>query len=123
MGKTGACHRWAVGRTVLLLGKTSGKSLDLDEVIAMPRSVREIREHGDELAKRFEDYAPRPEDERDPKAYLALRQAALTRAEAGRSVQPAVTRARTSGYSWRWIGAVIGTSGEAAHQRYGAGEA
>ncbi len=89
----------------------------------MPRSVKEILEHGDELAKRFEDYEPRPEDKRDPEAYLALRQAALTRAEAERSIQQAVTRARTSGYSWHSIGAVIGTSGEAARQRYGAKDA
>jgi hypothetical protein len=68
-------------------------------VIVLPRSVREILEHGDELAKRFEDCDPRPEDERDPEAYLALRQAALIRAEAERSVQQAVTHARTSGYS------------------------
>ncbi|MDP9406921.1 MAG: hypothetical protein M3P95_03260 [Actinomycetota bacterium] len=86
----------------------------------MPRSVSEILEHGAELAQRFEDYTPRPEDERDPQAYRALREAALTRAEAERSVQQAVTQARASGYSWRSIGAVIGTSGEAARQRYGA---
>jgi hypothetical protein len=65
MGKTGACHTCAVGGTVLLLGKMSGKSLDHDDVIVLPRSVREILEHGDELAKRFEDYAPRLEDDRD----------------------------------------------------------
>ena len=92
-------------------------------MIVLPRSVREILEHGDELAKRFEDCDPRPEDERDPEAYLALRQAALIRAEAERSVQQAVTRARISGYSWRSIGAVLGTSGEAARERYGAKDA
>ncbi len=42
----------------------------------MPRCVTEILEHADELAKRSEDYDPRPEGERDPEAYLALRLAA-----------------------------------------------
>ncbi len=112
------------GRTdVLLIRQDIGQDLDHDEVIVLPRSVREILEHGDELGKRFEDYAPRPEDERDPEAYLALRQAALTRAEAEHSVQQALTRARTSGYSWRSTSAVNRTSGEAPRQRYGAGDA
>jgi hypothetical protein len=56
----------------------------------------------------------------EPEAFTALRRAALARADAERSVQQAVTQARASGYSWRSIGAVIGTSGEAARQRYGA---
>ena len=88
----------------------------------MPRTVPEILNHADDLAKRFEDYTPRPEDERDPQAFTALRQAALDRAEAERSVQHAVAEARARGYSWRSIGAVIGTSGEAARQRYGAAQ-
>ena len=34
----------------------------------MPRSVEDILKHADELAKRFEDYEPRAEDECEPDA-------------------------------------------------------
>lgn len=86
----------------------------------MPRSVRETLEHSDQVAKRFENYEPSPEDRRDPEAYLALRRAAETRADAERSVVNAVRRARDAKYSWQIIGSLLGTSGEAARQRYGA---
>ena len=85
----------------------------------MPRTVQDILDHGDELAKRFEDHDPTPDDERDPEILLALRTAVLGRTEAERSIQQAVTEAREHRYSWRSIGALLGTSGEAARQRYG----
>ncbi len=85
----------------------------------MPRTVQDILDHGDELSKRFEDYEPTPDDERDPESFLALRRAVLGRSEAERSIQMAVTEARQHGYSWRSIGTLLGTSGEAARQRYG----
>jgi hypothetical protein len=88
-------------------------------VIVMPRTVQDILDHSDALAKRFEDYEPAPGDERDPEAFLALRRAVESRAEAERSIAQAVAAARASGYSWRTIGSIIGTSGEAARQRYG----
>lgn len=84
----------------------------------MPRTAQDIVEHGDDLARRFEDYDPHPGDERDPDVYLALRRAVLGRSDAERSVQEAVARARADGYSWRAIGDLIGTTGEAARQRY-----
>lgn len=34
----------------------------------MPRTVEDILKHADDLAKRFEDYDPSAEDERDPDA-------------------------------------------------------
>jgi len=86
----------------------------------MPRTVQDILDHADELASRFEDYEPAPEDERDPKVFAALRDAALSRSDAERSISLAVEQARASGYSWAFIGSVLGTSGEAARQRYGA---
>lgn len=86
---------------------------------AVPRTVQDILDHSDELAKRFEDYQPSPEDERDPEAFVALRQAVRSRAQAERSIVEAVAQARASGYSWRTIGSLVGTSGEAARQRYG----
>jgi hypothetical protein len=85
----------------------------------MPRSVQEILDHADELARRFEDYEPVPDDERDPKVFAALRDAALSRSDAERSIRVAVEQARANGYSWALIGSLLGTSGEAARQRYG----
>jgi hypothetical protein len=89
------------------------------EVTTMPRTVKDILEHADELAKRFEDYEPSPDDEREPEVFAALRRSVLARSEAERSISQAVTEARSHGYSWRTIGALLGTTGEAARQRYG----
>lgn len=85
----------------------------------MPRSVQEILDHADELAARFEDYEPTKGDERDPETYAALRRAVVSRSDAERSIREAVEQARSHGYSWAFIGKIIGTSGEAARQRYG----
>lgn len=85
----------------------------------MPRSVREIIDQADALAKRFEDYEPATGDERDPRAWDVLRRAAVSRSQAEREVLDAVDRARGEGYSWAEIGSLLGTSGEAARQRYG----
>jgi len=86
--------------------------------MAMPRTVREILDHGDELAARFEAYDPEPGDERDPGVIGELRSAAVARADAERSLQQAVVHAREQRYSWQVIGSLLGTSGEAARQRY-----
>jgi hypothetical protein len=85
----------------------------------MPRSVHDILHHADELAKRFEEYEPSASDERDPQVFTELRRAVLSRSEAERAIVEAVSRAREHGYSWAFIGSLIGTSGEAARQRYG----
>ncbi len=85
----------------------------------MPRSVEDILKHADELAKRFEDYEPEAGDEQDPDAVSALRQAVTARSDAERSIRDAVALARQGGLSWAMIGSLIGTSGEAARQRYG----
>jgi hypothetical protein len=86
----------------------------------MPRTVQEILDHADELAKRFEDYEPAEGEQRDPRAFVALRDAVITRSEAERSIKAAVDDARADGYSWELIGSLLGTTGEAARQRYGA---
>ena len=78
----------------------------------MPRSLEEIIEHADELADVFEQYEPAPEDE-------GLRIAAARRAEADRALLDAVSEARAHRVSWKAIGRLLGTSGEAARQRYG----
>jgi hypothetical protein len=87
--------------------------------MTVPRSVQEILDHADELAARFEDYEPAKSDERDPAAYTALRDAVVSRSQAERAILEAVEKARAQGYSWAFIGNIIGTSGEAARQRYG----
>ena len=84
----------------------------------MPRTVQDILDHADELTSRFESYEPTPQDERDPEAFVALRDAVLSRSDAERSIKAAVDNARVRGYSWALIGSLLGTSGEAARQRY-----
>lgn len=85
----------------------------------MPRSIQEILDHADELAQRFEDYDPEPDDERPVEEYL-LERAALARARGERQIVDAVTAARTKGVPWQRIGELLGTSAQAAQQRYGA---
>ncbi|GED00080.1 MULTISPECIES: hypothetical protein [Actinomycetes] len=84
----------------------------------MPRTVEEILAHADELAARFEQYEPRPEDELDVDAITALRAAIAEQSAAERHVIDAVRAARHAGMSWAAIGAFVGTTGEAARQRY-----
>jgi hypothetical protein len=85
----------------------------------MPRTIDEIINQAEELATRFEDHEPDSDDVRDARALRELRHAFLDRAAAERSVTLAVRRARADGHSWASIGAMVGTSGEAARQRYG----
>jgi hypothetical protein len=83
----------------------------------MPRSIQEILDHADELAKTFEDYEPGPNDERSVEEYL-LERATIARARSEREIVDAITRARGKGVSWQRIGAILGTSAQAAQQRY-----
>jgi hypothetical protein len=85
----------------------------------MPRSLEEILAHADELADAFEAYEPEPEDEGKASSLMALRLAATRRAEADRALLEAVVDARHHHVSWAAIGNLLGTSGEAARQRYG----
>lgn len=84
----------------------------------MPRSVDEILAHADELAARFEDYEPSASDELDARAVALLRGAIAERSAAERHVIEAIKAAREAGLSWSAIGNLVGTSGEAARQRY-----
>lgn len=84
----------------------------------MPRSIQEILDHADELAKRFEDYEPSPDDEVAVAEHL-LRRAALARARSERQISEAVEAARRAGVSWKRIGAELGITAQAAQQRYG----
>jgi hypothetical protein len=85
----------------------------------MPRTVEEILAHADELAKRFEDYEPRPGDAKDAAPLRAVREAFEDAARAQSRLNERIAVARVAGLSWASIGAMLGTSGEAARQRYG----
>lgn len=85
----------------------------------MPRSIQEILDQADELAQRFESYEPAAADERPVEEYM-LERAALARARGERQVADAVIAARAAGASWQKIGSLLGTSAQAAQQRYGA---
>lgn len=84
----------------------------------MPRSLDDLVVQADELAEEFERYEPRDEDRGEP-TLLALRRAAYRRALMERELVEKVREARLAGYSWAKIGEELGTSGEAARQRYG----
>ena len=86
--------------------------------MTMPRTIQEILDHADELAQRFEDYEPQPDDERPVEEYL-LERAAIARARGERQIVDAVAAARAKGLSWQRIGELLGTSAQAAQQRYG----
>jgi hypothetical protein len=87
----------------------------------MPRSAEEILARADELARRFEDHEPGPGEVRDASALRAVADAFTRLADSQRALAAAVHAARADGHSWSAIGAMLGTSGEAARQRYGAG--
>lgn len=84
----------------------------------MPRSIRDILEHADELQRRFEAYVPSEHDEVLLEDYL-LQRAVVQRAEGERALAEAVVAAREAGIAWKRIGQVLGTSPQAAQQRYG----
>jgi hypothetical protein len=85
----------------------------------MPRSAEEILAQADELARRFEDYEPGPGDGKDASALREVAAAFAQLAGSERRLAGAVSVARAEGHSWAAIGAMLGTSGEAARQRYG----
>ena len=85
----------------------------------MPRTIQEILDHADKIAQQFEEYQPDDGDERPVEEYL-LERAAVARARSEQQIIEAVTGARTKGVSWHRIGELLGTSPQAAQQRYGA---
>ena len=84
----------------------------------MPRSIQEILDHADQLAQRFDAYEPAQGDELPVEEYL-LQRAAVARARSERQVLDAVSAARAAGITWARIGKLLGTSAQAAQQRYG----
>jgi hypothetical protein len=83
----------------------------------MPRSIQEILEHAEELARQFEDFDPEDASEVPVEEYV-LQRAVVARARSERYLIEAVAQARTGGLSWQRIGEMMGTSAQAAQQRY-----
>jgi hypothetical protein len=80
----------------------------------MPRSYEEIVNQAEELSRVFdEDFEPAVTREES-----AVRAAALRRALAESELGEAVAAARKAGVPWDRIGEAVGTSGEAARQKY-----
>ncbi|NHT18942.1 hypothetical protein [Cellulomonas sp. IC4_254] len=88
-------------------------------MITVPRSLDEILASADRLADRFEAYEPAPGDRDAVDPMTALWLAAARRATAERDLAAAVVDARRAGVPWKTVGEIVGTSGEAARQRYG----
>jgi hypothetical protein len=84
----------------------------------MPRTAEEILAQADELAKRFENFDP--VNRLDGAPLRAVREAFEDLALAQKRLGERVSAAKASGHSWAAIAAMLGTSGEAARQRYGA---
>jgi hypothetical protein len=91
---------------------------EVHQVINMPRSIQEILDHADELAQRFEDLDPDDAKEIPVEEYL-LQRAVVARARSEQQLLEAVARARATGLSWQRIAALLGTTAQAAQQRYG----
>jgi FAD/FMN-containing dehydrogenase len=85
----------------------------------MPRTAQEIVNQADRLAKRFEEHEPDAANIRDASSLRKVRKAFQRRAATEQQLADAVRAARDDGQSWTAIGAMLGTSGEAARQRYG----
>lgn len=83
----------------------------------MPRSLQEVLDHADELARRFDEHEPG--DVRDAAPLRAIRDSVTDGAATERRIAEAVAAARDADASWAAIGGILGTSGEAARKRYG----
>ena len=70
----------------------------------------------DELGRRFEEHEPG--DVKDARALRDIAAASARVARSERDLAAAVSAARAEGHTWAAIGAMLGTSGEAARQRY-----
>lgn len=85
------------------------------------RSLADLIAHADELADAFENHDPAPADFDAPlPPLMAVKLAAFRRAAAEKELAEAIIAARQAHLSWRQVGEAIGTTGEAARQRYAA---
>ncbi|SEE26803.1 hypothetical protein [Ruania alba] len=85
----------------------------------MPRSTKDLMAHAEAMAEAFEAYEPQPGDSAKPiPPTMAVKLAAFRRSRAEAELAEAVRTARRQGTSWRDVGEALGTSGEAARQKY-----
>lgn len=85
----------------------------------MRPSLTDLIAHADQLADAFENHDPAPGDFDAPlPPLMAVKLAAFRRAAAEKELAQAIHAAREAHLSWRQLGQAIGTSGEAARQRY-----
>jgi hypothetical protein len=82
-------------------------------------TVQDILDYADELADRFEAFDP-TEAEEVPVAEYLLQRAVRARVRSQAQLVEALTTALEAGTSWARIGTILGTSAQAAQQRYGA---
>lgn len=87
----------------------------------MPRTLQEIFDHGDELARRFADHEPDPEHTHDADALAKGPRAGACPVGSRADPSAAVSAARDDGHSWAATCAMLGTSGEVARQREAVG--
>lgn len=85
----------------------------------MPKSTEQIIAHGAKLAKRIDKQGPTNLEQSFSKALSKVHKAVLDRAEAEKELAKAIRNARKNGASWSDLGSALGTSGEAARQRFG----
>jgi hypothetical protein len=85
----------------------------------MRPSLTDLIAHADQLADAFENHDPAPGDFDAPlPPLMAVKLAAFRRAAAEKELAQAIQAARQAHLSWRELGQAIGTTGEAARQRY-----
>ena len=85
----------------------------------MPRSLAELIKQGDFYAQQFEDFPTDAEDGIELETFKALWSAGQQKSVLENSIAELVTKARLENMSWKLIGQILGTTGEAARQRYG----
>jgi hypothetical protein len=84
----------------------------------MPKSIKDILSNADSLSQRLKQYEPDPKDERDVNIFKSLQQAVIEKSLVEENLLKIIKKARKNGYSWSLIGSFLGTSGEAARQKY-----
>lgn len=87
--------------------------------MALPKSVDEILAHASELSNKFESYEPTEAELAFARELARVQHAVINRAQAEALLCDEVLAAREAGAPWTSIGALLGTTGEAARQKFG----
>lgn len=82
------------------------------------RSTQQIIDDAEALAAQFEMAEPVPGGGRDAAPFHAVKDAFQAAGRAQAELVAAVSTARSAGISWALIGSMLGTSRDAARQRY-----